>query len=87
MRVLGISGSLRRDSYNSRLLRAAGEIVEQRGAEFEVFDGLKGIPPYDEGTTTSVRALALSPPSARRSLVPTQCSSSPRSTTRRYRAC
>ena len=48
MRVLGVSGSLRRDSYNTRLLRAAGEIIEQRSAEFEVFDGLKAIPPYDE---------------------------------------
>jgi chromate reductase, NAD(P)H dehydrogenase (quinone) len=48
MRVLGVSGSLRRDSHNTRLLRAAGEIVEQRGGEFEVFDGLKAIPPYDE---------------------------------------
>ena len=48
MRVLGISGSLRRDSHNTRLLRAAGELVEDRGAEFEVFDGLKAVPPYDE---------------------------------------
>ena len=31
MRVLGISGSLRRDSHNTKLLRAAGEIVEQHG--------------------------------------------------------
>ena len=48
MRVLGISGSLRRDSHNTKLLRAAGELVADRGAEFEVFDGLKAIPPYDE---------------------------------------
>jgi chromate reductase len=48
VRVLGISGSLRRESHNTRLLRAAGELVEQQGAEFEVFDGLKAIPPYDE---------------------------------------
>ncbi len=48
MRVLGISGSLRRDSHNTKLLRAAGELVEEQGAEFEVFDGLKAIPPYDE---------------------------------------
>ena len=48
MRVLGISGSLRRDSHNMTLLRAAGELVEEQGAEFEVFDGLKAIPPYDE---------------------------------------
>jgi chromate reductase, NAD(P)H dehydrogenase (quinone) len=48
VRVLGISGSLRRDSRNSALLRAAGELVEANGSEFEVFDGLKAIPPYDE---------------------------------------
>src|SRR3954465_2539401 len=47
MRVLGISGSLRRDSHNTTLLRAAGEIAKEHGAEFEVFDGLKAIPPYD----------------------------------------
>jgi chromate reductase, NAD(P)H dehydrogenase (quinone) len=48
VRVLGISGSLRRDSHNTKLLRAAGELVEARGAEFEVYDGLKAVPPYDE---------------------------------------
>jgi chromate reductase, NAD(P)H dehydrogenase (quinone) len=62
MRVLGISGSLRRDSHNMLLLRAAGELVEQHGAEFELFDGLKSIPPYDEDDDvgdgpTSVAAL------------------------------
>ena len=46
MRVLGISGSLRRDSYNSGLLRAAAELLPS-GVELEVFDGLKEIPPYD----------------------------------------
>jgi len=46
MRVLGISGSLRRDSYNSGLLRAAAGLLPS-GVELEVFDGLKGIPPYD----------------------------------------
>jgi chromate reductase len=48
MRVLGISGSLRRDSYNTQLLRVAGEMVESRGAEFELYDALKQVPPYDE---------------------------------------
>src|SRR5512133_3509325 len=48
MRVLGISGSLRRDSHNTTLLRAAGRLVEEQGAEFQVFDGLRAIPPYDE---------------------------------------
>ena len=48
MRVLGISGSLRRDSHNTRLLVAAGDIVREHDAEFEVFRDLKTIPPYDE---------------------------------------
>jgi len=48
MRVLGISGSLRRDSYNSALLRHVGELFETEGAEFEIYDGLREIPPYDE---------------------------------------
>ena len=48
MTVLGISGSLRRDSHNTRLLRAAGRLVEELGGEFELFDGLRSIPPYDE---------------------------------------
>ena len=48
MRVLGISGSLRRESHNSKLLRAAGELIDERHVEFVVFDGLKEVPPYDE---------------------------------------
>jgi chromate reductase len=48
MRVLGISGSLRRDSHNSALLRHAGELFEAEGAEFEIYDGLRDIPAYDE---------------------------------------
>ena len=46
MRVLGISGSLRRDSYNSMLLRAAAELLPPE-ARLEVYDGLKDVPPYD----------------------------------------
>ena len=48
MRVLGISGSLRRESYNTALLRHAGELIEAEGAEFELYDGLRTIPPFDE---------------------------------------
>ena len=59
MRVLGISGSLRRDSHNTALLRAAGELVEEQGAEFEVFDGLKAIPPYDEDDDVGSGPLAV----------------------------
>lgn len=47
MRVLAISGSLRRDSHNRALLRAAGELLPA-DAELVVFDGLKAIPPYDQ---------------------------------------
>ena len=48
MRVLGISGSLRRDSHNTKLLRHARELFEAEGVEFEIYDGLKDVPPYDE---------------------------------------
>ena len=48
MRVLGISGSLRRDSYNTALLRNVGEVLEAEGAQFEIYDGLRDIPPFDE---------------------------------------
>jgi chromate reductase, NAD(P)H dehydrogenase (quinone) len=47
MRVLGISGSLRRDSHNTELLRAAASLLPS-GVEFELYDGLREIPPYDE---------------------------------------
>jgi chromate reductase len=46
-RILGISGSLRRDSHNTNLLRAAAEAAGP-DVELEVYDGLKEIPPYDE---------------------------------------
>jgi chromate reductase len=46
VRVLGLSGSLRRDSHNTRLLRRAGRLLPP-GVQFEVYDGLKAIPPYD----------------------------------------
>lgn len=48
MKVLGISGSLRRDSHNTKLLRAAGAMFERYGVEFEIYDDLKAVPPYDE---------------------------------------
>ena len=48
MHVLGISGSLRRDSHNKKLLRAAGEMLEAMGVRFELFDGLKAVPAYDD---------------------------------------
>ena len=47
MKVLGISGSLRRDSQNTKLLRAAGELLLD-DVEFTVWDGLKTMPAYDQ---------------------------------------
>jgi chromate reductase len=47
MKVLGVSGSLRRESYNSTLLRAAAELLPPP-VELEVFEGLKAVEPYDE---------------------------------------
>jgi chromate reductase len=46
MKVLGISGSLRRDSYNTALLRAAAEVLPPP-VELEIFEGLKAVEPYD----------------------------------------
>ncbi|HEY7706078.1 MAG TPA: NADPH-dependent FMN reductase [Gaiellaceae bacterium] len=47
MKVLGVSGSLRRDSYNTRLLEAAAELLPE-GVELAMLEGLKEIPPYDQ---------------------------------------
>ena len=47
MKVLGLSGSLRSGSHNSRLLRAAAELLPP-GTELVEFTELKSIPPYDE---------------------------------------
>jgi chromate reductase len=47
MRILGISGSLRRESHNTRLLRGVGRLLPE-GVELELFDQLAAIPPYNE---------------------------------------
>jgi len=46
MRILGISGSLRRDSHNTSLLRAAAMSLPS-GVELELFDGLGDLPHYN----------------------------------------
>lgn len=51
MKILGISGSLRHDSYNTSLLRAAAELVGE-DVELVLWDGLKAVPPYDADDDT-----------------------------------
>jgi chromate reductase len=47
MRILGLAGSLRRDSHNRRLLTAAGTQLPA-GVELVTFDQLGAIPPFNE---------------------------------------
>lgn len=53
MKILGISGSLRPDSWNTRLLRAAGEHLP-RGVEFEIH-GLEDVPLFRSDIDTDGR--------------------------------
>jgi chromate reductase, NAD(P)H dehydrogenase (quinone) len=46
LRILGISGSLREGSHNTSLLRAAASALPP-GVGLEIYDGLRGLPPYD----------------------------------------
>ncbi|MET9673547.1 NADPH-dependent FMN reductase [Streptomyces sp. NPDC006482] len=48
--VLAISGSLRTDSHNTQLLRAAQKF--NTGQEIEIYEGLREIPPYDQDLDT-----------------------------------
>jgi chromate reductase, NAD(P)H dehydrogenase (quinone) len=51
MRILGIAGSLRRGSHNRRLLRAAGTVLPP-GVELVEWEGLGGLPIFDEDQET-----------------------------------
>ena len=51
MRLLAISGSLRANSHNSRLLRIAAEEAPV-GVDIDIYDGLADIPPYDADNDT-----------------------------------
>ncbi|MGI8506236.1 MAG: NADPH-dependent FMN reductase [Solirubrobacteraceae bacterium] len=46
MLALGLSGSLRRDSHNTQLLRAAGELLPP-GVKLASYDGIRELPLYD----------------------------------------
>jgi NAD(P)H-dependent FMN reductase len=81
MKILGISGSLRDESFNTKLLRAAVELAPDE-IELEIWDGLKAVPPFDEddeiGPAPAGGADATNAPA------PTPSSSRRRSTTRRF---
>lgn len=47
MRILALSGSLRRDSWNTTLLRAAADLLPA-GVELVLHEDLKALPPFDE---------------------------------------
>jgi chromate reductase, NAD(P)H dehydrogenase (quinone) len=47
VKVLAISGSLRAESYNTGLARAAAELAPE-GVVVELYDGLASLPPYDQ---------------------------------------
>jgi chromate reductase, NAD(P)H dehydrogenase (quinone) len=51
MRILGISGSLRRASFNTSLLRLAAARLPS-GVELDLFDGLADVPPYNQDDDT-----------------------------------
>ncbi|WP_246395806.1 NAD(P)H-dependent oxidoreductase [Gluconacetobacter tumulisoli] len=47
IRILGLSGSLRRASFNTGLLLAARALAPD-GVQVEIYEGLRDIPPYDD---------------------------------------
>jgi chromate reductase, NAD(P)H dehydrogenase (quinone) len=47
MRILAISGSLRHGSHNTSLLRAAEELLSPLDT-FELWEGLREVPPFDQ---------------------------------------
>lgn len=49
MVILGIAGSLRRESYNRALLRAAQDLAPE-GAQIQIFEDLDQIPPFNQDT-------------------------------------
>jgi chromate reductase len=58
MRILAISGSLRRDSHNTKLLRTAEELVPP-DVDFDLYDELESVPPYNEDRDTEHMPLAV----------------------------
>ncbi len=59
MKILAISGSLRADSYNTALARAAAERAPE-GTSIELYDGLGQIPPFDDDADGDLAPAAVS---------------------------
>jgi chromate reductase len=59
MRILAISGSLRRGSHNTMLLRAAGALLAPEH-ELVFWDGLRDVPPYDEDSDAGKASASVS---------------------------
>ena len=57
MRILAISGSLRRDSHNTALLRAAAELLPSE-VELAIYERLGELPPFNEELVTDRPASA-----------------------------
>jgi chromate reductase len=51
VKVLAVSGSLRKASFNTCTLRAAAELAPE-GVEVTLYEGLREIPPYDDDLRT-----------------------------------
>lgn len=50
--IIGICGSLRAQSYNRGLLRAATDVGREHGLDIEIYERLRDIPPYDADQDT-----------------------------------
>ena len=53
VRILGMSGSMRRGSHNTALLRAAADALPP-GVELEIYEELREVPPYDADVDTEL---------------------------------
>ncbi|WP_235619024.1 NADPH-dependent FMN reductase [Embleya scabrispora] len=53
VKILAVSGSLRAESHNTRLLHAAQKFAPG-GVDIEIYEGLREIPPYDMDQDTPV---------------------------------
>jgi chromate reductase len=53
MKILGVSGSSRADSYNTALLREAAKLAPA-GAEVELWEGIGDLPIYDQDLEADV---------------------------------